>query len=105
MHGGGLRRGSPEHLAHHHSDLIGRYGVAWPQLVGRCGQRGPTCLVQSPYLLIAQHHGDKLPAARIGQQADQPGTQIIGDKSHATIVQTASPRRRLSTTRTVRAAQ
>jgi hypothetical protein len=62
--------------------------VVRPQLGG---QRGPAGLVQRPYLLIAQHKGDKLPAARIGEQADQPGSQVIGDKSHATIVRARAP--------------
>jgi len=64
----GLRRGCLEDLAHHRRDLIPRCGVVRPQLGG---QRGPAGLVQRPYLLIAQHKGDKLPAARIGEQADQ----------------------------------
>ena len=93
---GGLRRGCLEDLAHDHRDLIRCCGVARPQVGGRRGQRGPAGLVQRPYLLIAQHKGDKLPAARIGEQADQPGSQVIGDNSHATIVQATKAYKRHS---------
>ena len=69
-------------LTDHHRQLLSLLS-RWGQLRRGGldgGRHGPA---QRPLLIGAQHQGDQLLAASIGDQPDQPPQQIIYDKDHA----------------------